>query len=93
MENEEAEPVCPFQVKSRRGIKPVGQFVPVVSRGFPGGTVVKNFPADTGDLSLIAGSGRSLGEGNDNPFQYSCLGNPMDRGVTKSMVSQRIGLS
>ena len=36
---------------------------------------------DTEDAGLIPGSGRSHGEGNDNSFQYSCLGNPMDRGV------------
>ena len=47
---------------------------------FPGGAVVKNLSAnagDTGDVSLIRGSGRSPGEGNSNPFQYSCLENPM----------------
>ena len=52
--------------------------------GFPGGSVVKNPSAnegDTGDVGLIPGSGRSLGEGNGNPLQYSCLGNPMDRGA------------
>ena len=46
--------------------------------------VVKNLPANagvTGDLGLIPGSGRPSGVRNDNPFQYSCLGNPMDRGV------------
>ena len=51
--------------------------------GFPGGEVVKNLPAnagDTGDLGLIPGSARSPGVGNDNPLQYSCLGNPIDRG-------------
>ena len=51
-------------------------------RGFPGGTVVKNLPAnagDAGDAGLIPGSGRSLGGGNGNPLQYSCLENPMDR--------------
>ena len=36
---------------------------------------------NAGDLGLIPGSGRSPGEGNDNPFQYSCLENPMDRGA------------
>ena len=36
---------------------------------------------DTGDVGLIPGLGRSLGEGNDNPLQYSCLENPMDRGA------------
>jgi len=53
------------------------------SRGFPGGAVVKNLPANTGDtrdIHLIPGSGKSLGAGNGNPLQYSCLENPMDRG-------------
>ena len=51
--------------------------------GFPGGSVVKNPPAsaeDARDVSSISGSGRSPGVGNGNPLQYSCLGNPMDRG-------------
>ena len=47
--------------------------------GFPGGSVVKNPPADTGDADSIPGSGRSPGERNGNPLQYSCLKNPMDR--------------
>ena len=41
---------------------------------------------DTGDTSLIPGSGRSPEEGNGNPFQYSCLGNPMDRGAWRATV-------
>jgi len=41
--------------------------------------VIKNLPANAGDTSLIPGSGKSLGDGNYNPFQYSCLGNPMKR--------------
>ena len=52
--------------------------------GFPGGSVVKNPPAnaeDTGDTGLIPGSGRSPGGGNSNPLQCSCLENPMDRGA------------
>ena len=49
--------------------------------GFLGGSVVKNLPANAGDTGLILGSGRSLEEGNGNPFQYSCLENPMDRGA------------
>ena len=48
---------------------------------FPGGSVVKNPPTKAGDMGLIPGSGRSPGEGNDNPLQYSCLGNPMHRGA------------
>ena len=47
----------------------------------PGGAVVKNLPANARDTDVIPGLGRSLGEGNGNPFQYSCLGNPMDRGA------------
>ena len=53
-------------------------------RGFPGSIVVKNVCAsagDSGEVSSIPGLGRSLGEGNGNPVQYSCLGNPMDTGV------------
>ena len=49
-------------------------------KGFPHGSAVENPPANEGDAVLLPGSGRSPGEGNDNPLQYSCLGNPMDRG-------------
>ena len=45
----------------------------------PGGPVVKNPPANAGDAGSIPGFGKSPGEGNGNPFQYSCLKNPMDR--------------
>ena len=41
-----------------------------------------------GDLGPILGSGRCPGERNSNPLQYSCLGNPMDRGTWKAMVHQ-----
>ena len=40
--------------------------------GFPGGSVIKNPPANAGDLDLIPGLRRSPGEGNGNPLQYSC---------------------
>ena len=50
-------------------------------QGFPGDSVVKNPPANAGDVSLIPWLPRSPGEGNDNPLQYSCLGNSMDRGA------------
>ena len=53
--------------------------------------LVKNPPADAGDtrdVGLIPGSGRSLGEGHDNPPQYSCLENPMDRGVWWATVNR-----
>ena len=43
--------------------------------------MVKNPPANAGEAGSIPGSGRSPGEGNDNPLQSSCLGNPVDRGA------------
>ena len=49
--------------------------------GFPGGSAVKNLPATVGDLGLIPELGRSPGEGNGNPLQYSCQGNPIDIGT------------
>ena len=48
----------------------------LIIRGFPCGSAVKNSPANAGDMGSISGSGRSSGEGNVNPLQYSCLGNP-----------------
>ena len=48
--------------------------------------VVKNLPANAGEADLIPGSGRSPGEGNDNPLQYSCLENLMDRGTWQATV-------
>ena len=49
--------------------------------GFPSGSVLKNLPASAGDLGSTPGSGRSLGEGNGYPLQYSSLENSMDRGA------------
>ena len=54
--------------------------------GFPGGSVVTNLPANAGDVSLIPGLGRSPGEENGNPLQYSCPGEPMDRGAWRATV-------
>ena len=65
-----------------------------MQKGFPGGTVVKNPPPNTGDardMGSIHGLRRFPGAGNSNQIQYSCLGNPMNRrawqdtvhGVTK----------
>ena len=54
--------------------------------GFPGRSVVKNPPANAGDVGLIPGSGRSPGEGNGNPLQYSCLENPIDREAWQAIV-------
>ena len=58
-------------------------------RAFQMALVVRNLPANAGDIrdtGSIPGSGRSPGEGNGNPFQYSCLENPMDRGAWRAMV-------
>ena len=52
--------------------------------GFPGDSMVKNLPANAGgagDTGSIPGPEKSSGGGNSNPFQYSCLENPMDRGA------------
>ena len=57
--------------------------------GLPGGSVVKNLPAnadDTGDTGSIPESGRSPGERNGNSLQYFCLENPMDRGAWQATV-------
>ena len=48
---------------------------------FPGGLVVNNPPANAVDLGSISGLGRSFGEGDGSPLQYSCLENPMDGGA------------
>ena len=48
--------------------------------------MIKDLPANAGDVGSISGLGRSPGEGNGNPLQYSCLGNAMDRGVWQATV-------
>ena len=69
--------------------------------GFPAGSEVKASACNAGDLGLIPGLGRSSGEGNGNPLQYSCLGNPMDggagwaavHGVTESDTTEPLSFS
>jgi len=56
------------------------------SKGFLGGSVVKNLPSSAGDACLISGSGRTPGEANENPVWYSCLENSMDRGAWRATV-------
>ena len=53
----------------------------MVYMDFAGVAPVKNPPANAGDPGSIPGSGRSSGDGNGNPLQYSCLENPMDKGA------------
>ena len=66
----------------------VRHFCKIISskKGFPGGLDGKESTCNAGDLGLIPGSRRSPGEGNGNPFQYSCLENPMDRGAWRATV-------
>ena len=55
---------------------------------FPAGSALKkeNLPTSAGEVGLTPGSGRSPGEGNGNPLQYSCLENPMDNGAWQATV-------
>ena len=55
-------------------------------QGFPGGSVVKNPPASVEDIGSIPRLGRSPGEANNNPLQYSCPGNPMGREAWQATV-------
>jgi len=54
--------------------------------GFPGGSVVKNLPANGKDMGSIPGLGRSPEEGNGNPLQYSCLEKPIEKGAWQATV-------
>ena len=82
---------CPF---SRAQSQPKPTFGESTQfSGFPGGSDGKESTCNAGDPGLIPGLGRSPGEGNGNPLQYSCLENPMEEepGGLQSMGSQRIG--
>ena len=57
--------------------------------GFPSGSDSKESACNAGDTGLIPGSGRSPGEANVNPLQYSCLGNPMDRGTWQAIAKSQ----
>ena len=58
----------------------------IIEVGFPGGSEVKASACNAGDQGSIPRMGRSSGEGNDNPLQYSCLENPMDGGAWLAIV-------
>ena len=68
-----------------------------IAFGFPGGSDGKESTCNAGDLGSIPGLGRSPGGGHGNPLQYSCLGNPMDRGAWRAtghgIPKNQIGLS
>ena len=59
---------------------------PLILMGFPGGSNSKASACNAGDVGSIPKLGRSPGGGNGNPLQYSCLGNPMDRGAWRATV-------
>ena len=59
---------------------PIQDYI-IYTEGFPGSSVVKNPPANAGDMGSIPGSERSPGGGNDNPLQYYSLEKSMDRGA------------
>ena len=70
------------------GLKKITQYVKCYG-GFPGGSVVKNLPANAGDIRDVGSSpglGRSSGGEHGNPLQYSCLENPVNRGAWKATV-------
>ena len=71
----------PFRVKD-------SQYNLAVFIGCPGGSDHKESACNAGDLGSVPGLRRSPGEGNDNPLQYSCLANPMNRGAWRSMELQ-----
>ena len=60
----------------------------MVNTSFPDGSVVKNPPRNAQDAGSIPGLGKSPGEGNGNPLQYSCLENPMDKGAWRATVHE-----
>ena len=70
--------VMPVKLKIKRELTIQNK---LVINGFPGGSDGKASGYNAGDLGSIPGSGRSSGEGNGTPLQYSCLENPMDRGA------------
>ena len=56
------------------------------NRGFPGGSMINDLPANAEDVGSIPGFGRSPGGGDGNPLQYSCLESPMDGGAWRATV-------
>ena len=75
-------------LKGGRGQNRKREIIYPQTRSFPGGSVVKNSFANAGESRFDPwGSGRTTGERNGNPLQYSCLGNPRDRGIWQATYS------
>ena len=66
-------------------------YIAYLKKDFPGGSDGKPSAYSAGDPGLIAGSGKSSGEGNGNPLQYPCLENPMDGGAWRATVHRVAG--
>ena len=77
-EKSENVPTNSFKVNTK--FKNIFNYL-LLAYGFLGGSEVKASASNVRDLGLVPESGRSLGEGNGNPLQYSCLENPMDGGA------------
>ena len=75
-----------FQSSNQSDIKKKIKFSPVL--GFPDDPVIKNSPGNAGDAGLIPELGRSPGELNGNPLQYSCLGNALERVLQKPVLEK-----
>ena len=75
------QPTPVFLPGESHGQRSLVGYSPWGGKDFPGGSDSKASAYNVGDPGSIPGSGRSSGEGNDNPLQYSCLENPMDRGA------------
>ena len=82
----EEKKVSTNSLSAERGNDSVDYDVSMKWSGFPGEEMVKNLPANTGDMGSVPGSARSPGEENGHPSQYSCLENPMDRGTWQARV-------
>ena len=72
-------------------LTPIHDWLSYKNLGFPGGSDGKESACNAGDVGSISRSGRSPGEGNGNPLQYPCLGNPMNRGALGVIVHGAMG--
>ena len=77
--------VSPSQTLTRTSPSQPSSSTPLIWKAL-GGSMVKNSPTSVGDAGSTPGSGRFPGEGNGNPLQYPCLGNPVDRGAWQAAV-------